>query len=282
MRFEFHKWATALSSISRALRQKAPFITASMIGVLITWQIAVELRATQSRNASHSDAGTNISPPAQTRAHRIDVEAIANAHLFGVLIANPPSEELPSAPVAFMLSGTVATQDPKHGFAILASAGNASGLFEAGKSIAAGVTLSEVYSDHIVLVRGNGPEILKLPRLKTASEIQSVTAASAALRAPEAPAASSEEPTQILDVFQPMPSFKNGHYHGVRIAAVRDAQELKNRGLQVGDVVTEIAGVTVTNAEAAKKMLRLLAGRAPVHISVERGGKIEQLEVGGE
>src|SRR5258708_36787269 len=61
-----------------------------------------------------------------------------------------------------VLAGTIATQDPKHGVAII-SDGGPSKVYSVGDNVG-GASLHSVYLDHVILDR-NGPlETLLLPR----------------------------------------------------------------------------------------------------------------------
>ena len=62
-----------------------------------------------------------------------------------------------------MLAGTIATQDPKHGVAII-SDGGPSKVYSVGDNVG-GASLHSVYLDHVILDRGGALETLLLPRL---------------------------------------------------------------------------------------------------------------------
>ena len=67
----------------------------------------------------------------------VDVQAVTAAHLFGVAVLDPASQDPANAPPStanLVLAGTIATQDPKHGVAII-SDGGPSKVYSVGDNI---------------------------------------------------------------------------------------------------------------------------------------------------
>jgi len=62
-----------------------------------------------------------------------------------------------------VLAGTIATEDPKRGVAIISDGGPAK-VYSVGDNVG-GATLHSVYLDHVILDRGGVLETLLLPRL---------------------------------------------------------------------------------------------------------------------
>ncbi len=96
----------------------------------------------------------------------IDVPSVVSAHLFGVAAVDPGAQDPANAPQStanLVLAGTIATQDPKRGVAII-SDGGASKVYSVGDRIG-GASLHSVYLDHVILDRGGALETLLLPRL---------------------------------------------------------------------------------------------------------------------
>src|SRR3984893_17906664 len=105
-----------------------------------------------------------VAPRAQRAG--IDVQGVVSAHLFGVAAVDPGAQDPANAPQStanLVLAGTIATQDPKHGVAII-SDGGPSKVYSGGDRIG-GATLHSVYLDHVILDRGGALETLLLPRL---------------------------------------------------------------------------------------------------------------------
>ena len=80
------------------------------------------------------------------------------------------TQDTANAPLSsanLVLTGTIATQDPKHGVAII-SDGGPSKVFAVGDNVS-GASLHSVYLDHVILDRGGALETLVLPRQVAAS-----------------------------------------------------------------------------------------------------------------
>src|SRR3984893_2266402 len=107
---------------------------------------------------------TAVAPRAQHAG--LDVQSVVSAHLFGVAAPDPSAQDPTNAPQStanLVLTGTIATQDPKRGVAII-SDGGPSKVYSVGDNIG-GASLHSVYLDHVILDRGGQLETLLLPRL---------------------------------------------------------------------------------------------------------------------
>lgn len=81
---------------------------------------------------------------------QIDVQAIVRAHLFGMAEnAAPGSEPIPSTIDNLLLQGTITTEAPARGIAIIADAGAAK-VLKIGDEIG-GALLRAVYLDHVIM-----------------------------------------------------------------------------------------------------------------------------------
>ncbi|MDP9010856.1 MAG: hypothetical protein M3N91_19485, partial [Pseudomonadota bacterium] len=96
----------------------------------------------------------------------VDVQTVVSAHLFGVAVADPTTQDPENAPQSsanLLLAGTIATQDPKRGVAIISDGGSAAKVYSVGERIG-GASLHSVYLDHVILDRGGALETLLMPR----------------------------------------------------------------------------------------------------------------------
>jgi len=73
----------------------------------------------------------------------------------------------PLSSANLVLTGTIASQDPKHGIAIISDGGPAK-VYSVGDNVN-GASLHSVYLDHVILDRAGALETLQLPRLLTGS-----------------------------------------------------------------------------------------------------------------
>src|SRR5271165_5574473 len=95
----------------------------------------------------------------------LDVERIVAAHLFGIAIDPRSRDAADARPTSanLVLNGTIATDDPKQGMAIISENGH-SKTYSVGDDVA-GATLHTVHLDHVVLSRGGLLETLSLPHV---------------------------------------------------------------------------------------------------------------------
>src|ERR1700675_2715571 len=96
----------------------------------------------------------------------VDVQTVVSAHLFGVAVADPATQDPENAPQTsanLLLAGTIATQDPKRGVAIISDGGGPSKVYSVGDRVG-GASLHSVYLDHVILDRAGALETLQLPR----------------------------------------------------------------------------------------------------------------------
>jgi len=205
------------------------------------------------------------------------------APLFGAPAASVANgENAPRTRVALVLTGTLAVRDPKAGLAIIGETAQATKLYAAGSTLPGGVRLHEVYVDRVVLDRDGSLETLPLPR-------QPLGGAASARLSPSGntePALSdsvqrlvAQGPEVIGEVLRPMPTYANGQLKGFRVYAGRDRQKFAKLGLQPGDLVTQINGVPLGDAQHGMEILRTLGNSPTANVTIERGGAVQQVTI---
>jgi general secretion pathway protein C len=227
-------------------------------------------------------------PPAPLAAggQRTDLNAVARAPLFGV----PPSAArsdgagAPPTRAALVLAGTLAVRDPKAGLAIVGESAQAARLYAAGSNLPGGARLHEVYTDRVILDRDGVLETLMMPRPSASG-----TGGTARLSPPGNSAEPSiadsvqrlvaQGPEVIGEVLRPMPMYVNGQLKGFRVYAGRDRRKFAKLGLQPGDLVTQINGVPLGDAQHGMEILRTLGNAGTANVTVERGGAVQQVTV---
>jgi general secretion pathway protein C len=223
--------------------------------------------------------------PAPARRARPDLAALLRAPLFGSPAASAAAsgENAPRTRVALVLAGTLAVRDPKAGLAIIGETAQAARLYAAGSSLPGGVRLHEVYTDRVVLDRDGTLETLPLPRQTTGAA--GGTARLSPSGNTEPPLGESVQrlvaqgPEVIGEILRPMPMYANGQLKGFRVYAGRDRQKFAKLGLQPGDLVTQINGVPLGDAQHGMEILRTLGNAATANITLERGGAVQQVTV---
>jgi general secretion pathway protein C len=81
----------------------------------------------------------------------------------------------------------------------------------------------------------------------------------------------------FTEIIRPQPFMPNGQLKGYRIYPGRNREQFVGLGLQPGDLVTEINGMTLNNPAQAMEMFRSLADTTQVTVSIEREGQTQSL-----
>ena len=193
--------------------------------------------------------------------------------------------EAPRTRVALILAGTLAVSDPKAGLAIVGETAQNGHLYAVGASLPGGVKLHEVYADRVVLDRDGSLETLPLPRQLSANAHGLPPGLSPAGNSGEPALADSVQkliaqgPEVIGEILRPMPMYANGQLKGFRVYAGRDRRKFEKLGLKAGDLVTQINGVPLSDAQRGMEILRGLGSAGSAQVTVERGGATQQLTV---
>ncbi len=231
--------------------------------------------------------GQRRPPPVATAAHAAapDIGALARSGLFGSLAAANAgnSDNAPRTRVALVLAGTLAVRDPKSGLAIIGETAQAARLYTAGNALPGGVRLYEVYADRVVLERDGALETLPLPHLLSGNG----PGPRASLPGNSAEPALGDSvqrlvaqgPEVIGEVLRPMPAYANGQLKGFRVYAGRDRRKFAQLGLQPGDLVTQVNGVPLGDAQKGMEILRTLGNAATANVTIERGGNVQQVSI---
>jgi general secretion pathway protein C len=224
-------------------------------------------------------ANMQLHPTARTG---VNAQAVAAAHLFGKAVADPTRQDPNNAPLSsanLVLAGTIATQDPKRGIAII-NDGGPSKVYAVGENVN-GATLYSVYLDHVILDRGGTLETLLLPRL---------LAGGGRLRPGPAMARTSEavdnvrrlvqqDPGLLDQVMRTVPSYDNaaGKLRGFRAYPGRNRNIFNKLGLKPGDLVTAINGQPLDDPQHSQEVFNTIESSNTVTVSVERGGQKQDI-----
>jgi len=212
---------------------------------------------------------------------------VVSAHLFGVAVADPATQDPNNAPLSsanLVLAGTIATENPKHGIAII-SDGGPSKVFSVGDNVN-GASLHSVYLDHVILDRGGTLETLILPRLLNGGS-----------RVPPRRVAAVEphfvnnyenikrmvqqNPALIDQVMRTVASYDNaaGKLRGFRAYPGRNRAIFTKLGLKPGDLVTAINGQPLDDPQHAQEVFNTIASSNNVSVTVERGGQRQDINL---
>ena len=219
-------------------------------------------------------------PPA---AAALDAQSIAAAHLFGIATLDASTQNPADAPAStsnLVLAGTIATQDPKHGLAIISGNGPAK-VYSVGDAVG-GASLYSVYLDRVVLDRNGSLETLKLPQML-------LSAQPAPQYAMSNPAVArtlnnirrmvQQNPGILSSVIRPVASYDSqaGKLRGFRIYPGRNRRAFATLGLKPGDLVTAINGTPLDDPQHGQQIFNTVASSSEAVVTVDRNGQTIQL-----
>jgi general secretion pathway protein C len=225
-------------------------------------------------------------PPPRRHAG-VDLQSVVAAHLFGVAAAGSAAQDPETAPLSsanLVLAGTIASQDPKHGVAIISDGGPAK-VFSVGDDVS-GASLHSVYMDHVVLDRGGVLETLVLPRNLTSSAQPAPKARRAPGADPRTAAAVDnirrlvqQDPGLLDQVMRTVASYDNaaGKLRGFRAYPGRNRAIFNKLGLKPGDLVTAINGTVLDDPQHSQEVFNTIQTSDHVTVTVERGGQKQDI-----
>jgi general secretion pathway protein C len=219
---------------------------------------------------------------------RVDVQSVISAHLFGLATVDPVAQDPANAPLSsanLVLAGTIASQDPRRGMAII-SDGGPSKVFSVGQNVS-GATLHLVYLDHVILDRAGVLETLRLPRLTagsepapsarrfTGSDPRTVAAVDNIRRLVQ------QDPGVLDQVMRTVASYDNtaGKLRGFRAYPGRNRGIFNKLGLKPGDLVTAINGTPLDDPQHSQEVFNTIQSSDRVTVTVERGGQKQDISL---
>ncbi len=226
----------------------------------------------------------------QARPHpTADVQAVVSAHLFGVATADPTTQDPANAPLSsanLVLAGTIATQNPKHGIAIISS-GGPSKVYSVGDNVS-GASLYAVYLDRVILDRGGTLETLILPRQLPGDRSQA-SARRMGMGANQRTVAAvdnirrmvQQDPGILDQVMRTVASYDNaaGKLRGFRAYPGRNRAIFNKLGLKPGDLVTAINGQPLDDPQRSQEVFNTIQTSDHVSVTIERGGQRQDISL---
>ena len=274
-----------------AVNQLLPKWVALALVLAIAWQLARVIWLVIGGTAA---GDTQIAPPPQlgdpTRnaAQQVNVQTIANAHIFGEAsaepLAPPPEqshENLAETRLSLSLKGTIAATDPQYSIAIIADNRNEEKIYSIRDTVTAGTTLHAVYPDRVILNRGGALEVLKLPKefpQGTAPRRRTATTVSRTANNPQSiQNVLTANVNKLADIIRPTPYYVSGQMQGYRVYPGRDRKQFAALGLRPGDLIKDVDGQSLTNPQQAAEIFQNLGSTEQVSVTVERNGNAETL-----
>jgi general secretion pathway protein C len=268
------------------LQAHGPKLVSLLLAALILLQV---LQVGYSLISKPLKSPQPILPSAAPRAQQsgVDVQTVVSAHLFGVAVADPSTQDPENAPQSsanLLLAGTIATQDPKRGVAIISDGGAPSKVYSVGERIS-GASLHSVYLDHVILDRGGALETLLLPR-----QLSPPTRGAAVQRRPAGDPRTAvavdnirrmvqQDPGILDQVMRTVASYDNaaGKLRGFRAYPGRNRAIFGKLGLKAGDLVTAINGTPLDDPQRSQDVFNTIQTSDHVTVTIERGGQKQDI-----
>jgi len=226
-----------------------------------------------------------IAPPAN---RSVNVAAITNAHLFGNAEPEPVAAtgaDAPQTSAPLVLTGIIAADNPKNGFAIVGESATSAKVYAVGDNLPGGVRLHEVLGDRILIERNGQIESLALPRQMLATAGPAAPLATAPLIGSGGGGevvdrmrrVIADEPGLISDIMRPQPVFAQGKQRGYRVYPGRNRQAFGRLGLRPGDLVVAINGTPLDDPARGQEVFRTIGSSSEAHVTVMRNGRQQDL-----
>ena len=288
-----------------AANRLLPAWVSLLLVIVIAWQLARIIWSLVPGPA----AGDPVSaPPAAVATSSsikdsASVQAIADAHIFGIATEDPEDAAQPVVEETenladtrltnLSLKGTIAATPAEQAVAIIADSRNEEKVYTIGASVTSGATLHAVYADRVVLNENGVLTNLKLPKEFSDNAVTTVrrdtTMTSRAADTQSIQSVVAQNVSQLADVIRPTPYFVNGQQQGYRVYPGRNRQQFAALGLRPGDLIKDIDGQSLTDPTQAMKIFQTLDGADQVSVTVERNGQPQvivlstsQLDLGDE
>ncbi len=259
---------------------------------LVSVALAVAIAVEAARIAIALLGGNPVTPiapraspttSARPQAPAVDAQSIAAAHLFGIATLDANAQNPADAPAStsnLVLAGTIATQDPKRGLAIIGG-GVPATVYSVGDAVG-GASLYAVYLDRVVLDRNGSLETLQLPQIPLTGQPAPQYAMSNPVTARtlnNIRRMVQQNPGILNSVIRPVASYDSqaGKLRGFRIYPGTNRRAFATLGLKPGDLVTAINGTPLDDPQHGQQIFDTVESSSEAVVTVNRNGQTIQL-----
>lgn len=243
----------------------------------ITWMLVPE------DESAAGQRSVSATPVIKQVDQRQAIRQVANAHLFGEMQSSglPQQIKAPETKLDLVLRGVIAATPMTLSHAIIARGKNGKEeVFAVGENMPGGITIEEIYPDHVILNRGGRLETLQLVKDEDVGTITSsdegqdfLPSGSAGEDLASVRQEIMQNPTSFGDYALPVVVKENGKQIGYRLQPQQKGTQLmQEAGLEADDVITEINGIKLDNPQNGIDALRQLSTANSVSITVVRNG----------
>jgi general secretion pathway protein C len=262
------------------LPRNGPWLTSLVLAALIAVELARMAVSLLGGGPVQSPRPAGGGPALAVHRSSVDLPAIIGAHLFGIAGPDPGSQDPANAPQStanLQLAGTIATEDPTKGVAII-SDGGPSKVYSVGDNVG-GARLHSVYLDHIILDRGGSLETLLLPRLLLTGRSPLPAEPAAVGAVANLRRMVQENPSILSEVMRTVASYDNtaGRLRGFRAYPGRNRAAFGRLGLRPGDLVTAINGTPLDDPQRSQEVLNTIQSSERATVTIERAGQKQDI-----
>lgn len=197
----------------------------------------------------------------------------------------PAPGVVPSAtvtPLSLILFGTRLDSATGRGSAIIATPDGVQGSFSVGAEIMPGVTLKTVAFDHITLTRGGVDEDLFIDQSGGTPASPPVSGESSGVLSGPPPSGGGAAPVTLARMRAEIgfiPRVDDGKVTGLTVRPQGSGNLFRQVGLKEGDVVTQLAGRSITSAGDIDVLAGQFAKGGALSVTVERGTEVLPLTI---
>lgn len=212
--------------------------------------------------------------------------AVAARHLFGEAVqpaaAPGAGANAPDTTLNLTLHGLFAAKRKETAFAIIAQPNGDEQPYRIGDAVPGGAKVQDILDDRVVLDRNGRLETLRMvrDRIDTGTDEDAGTAAGTTLpgemadQARELRSTLTHKPQEIFNLAQLTPVMKNGELQGYRVRPKQYKELFQAAGLEPGDVIVAVNGVSVTDPQQLTGLTQQLGTATSLTLTVERRGGV--------
>jgi general secretion pathway protein C len=246
----------------------------------LVWRLVptAALRTAADGGSAAASAPLNVDAELAAAVARINA-----LEMFGPLSADslPDGANAPETRLDLALRGVIATGDEATARAFIAASGGEERAYAIGAALPGGAKLHAVLPDRVTLERNGQLETLRLPREGEGGAATGSAARIAQVSAADVRAVAEGNPQRLLDVVRPVAATDSntGRMLGYRVYPGRDAERFARLGLQPGDLIVSVNGVSLDDPSRGLEILKSLTSSDAVSLMVERDGQQRLLQV---
>ena len=270
----------SLGAAGSRLMSHAPLLVSLLLGALIIAELAHASYLLLGSAPSEAQSPLLVPSTATSQPKGMDVRGIVSAHLFGEAAQDSSTEKAANSRQAaanLLLAGTLATQDPNHGYAIINRDGHAK-AYQTGETVADG-ELHSVFRDHVVFQRRGILETLYFPQGLSANGI-GTSLLRPAVQSAIAPLTGAQgEQDNLGEWFSGNPILDgNGNLRGFRIFPSGNNRLSDPRP---SDLIVSINGTSLAGQDpkTGREIFNSLKGLTQATLTVERAGERHDITV---